>query len=294
MPTTPSPEAGGTGPAPQHVLVTGAAGTMGTLVAPRLAAPGRLLTLTDLRVPDPVPAPPAGARGEVRWAPLSVTDPAALEAALEGVDAVVHLGGISREAPWEEVLSVNVDGTRNLLEAAVRRGVRRVVLASSNHAVGYRTRDEVVDGYLPADVPVRPDSYYGWSKAAIEALGQLYSDRHGLQVVALRIGSCFPDPVPLGVRGLSTWMSGDDAVRLLEAAVTDRTPGYSVAWGVSRNTRRWFSLAEGEALGYHPRDDAEGHADRVLAPGEEPDVRSPDLFRVGGAAFLDNPLGRRN
>ncbi|MCI2239828.1 NAD(P)-dependent oxidoreductase [Kineococcus sp. TRM81007] len=279
--------------APQHVLVTGAAGTVGTLVAPRLAAPGRVLTLTDLHVPDPPPAAPAGA-GEVRWATLSVTDPDALEAALEGVDAVVHLGGISREAPWQEVLSVNVDGTRNLLEAAVRRGVRRVVLASSNHAVGYRSRDEAVDGYLPADAPVRPDSYYGWSKAAIEALGRLYSDHHGLQVCALRIGSCFPDPGRLGVRGLSTWLSPDDCVRLLEASVTDTTAGYTVVWGVSRNTRGWFSLAEGEAIGYHPRDDSEEHAGLVLTAGEEPDVRSTDLFHVGGASFLDNALGRRN
>ncbi|WP_432537686.1 NAD-dependent epimerase/dehydratase family protein [Kineococcus arenarius] len=285
-------------PAPgSHVLVTGAAGNMGSLIGPRLAAPGRTLTLTDLRLPDPLPQPPQhldpGA-GPVRWAQLSVTEPDALDAALEGVDAVVHLGGISREAPWEEVLSVNVDGTRNLLEAAVRRGVRRVVLASSNHAVGYRTRDETVDGHLPADVPVRPDSYYGWSKAAIEALGRLYSDRHGLQVCVLRIGTCFADPSTLGVRGLSTWMSPDDGTRLLEAAVTDTTPGYTVVWGISRNTRRWFSLAEGEAIGYDPRDDAEEHAAQVLTDGREPDVRSPDLFHVGGASFLSNPLGRRN
>ncbi|WP_432486560.1 NAD-dependent epimerase/dehydratase family protein [Kineococcus sp. SYSU DK018] len=281
----------------RHVLVTGAAGNMGSLIGPRLAAPGRTLTLTDVHVPDPPPTVPAGVAadaGPVRWARLSVTEPDALEAALEGVDAVVHLGGISREAPWEEVLAVNVDGTRNLLEAAVHRGVRRVVLASSNHAVGYRTRDETVGGYLPADVPVRPDSYYGWSKAAVEALGRLYSDRYGLQVCVLRIGTCFPDPATLGLRGLSTWMSPDDGTRLLEAAVTDTTPGYAVVWGISRNTRRWFSLAEGEAIGYDPRDDAEDHAAQVLGEGAEPDVRSPDLFRVGGAPFLENPLGQRN
>ena len=190
----------------ERVLITGAAGVVGTLMRPRLRKAGRTLRLLDLA---PVkPDETAGDTEEIIEG--SVTDPDAMEAACDGVDAVIHLGGLSREASWEDTLAVNVDGTRTLLEAAQQAGVGRVVLASSNHAAGFRRVADAGEDGLPADSSPRPDTYYGVSKAAIEALGSLYHSRFGMDVIAVRIGSCFETPLPLGLRGLTTWLSPDD------------------------------------------------------------------------------------
>lgn len=237
---------------PERILITGAAGGVGTLLRPRLAAPDRVLRLLD------VAEVPPGDGVEVLRA--SITDLAAMEAACEGVSAVIHLGGHSLERPWPDVLDVNINGTYSVLEAARRQGVPRVVLASSNHAVGFHPRagGEAGDYLFP-----RPDTFYGVSKVALEALGSLYADRYGLDVVCVRIGSCFERP--RDARMLATWLSPDDAARLFEACLATPSPGFRVVWGVSDNTRRWFSLTEARALGYEPRDDAETHAADLVA-----------------------------
>jgi nucleoside-diphosphate-sugar epimerase len=260
-----------------RVLITGAAGLIGRTLRTRLARPGRTLRLLDI-------APQHAGPEEIVTA--DVTDPSALTRACTGVDAVVHLAGIANEAPWADILRVNIDGTRAVLEAAQAAGIRRVVLASSNHATGFTERGT---DSLPADVEIRPDTYYGISKAAMEALGKLYADRYGMDVIALRIGSCF-EQVP-NIRALATWLSPDDCGRLVEAALTTPAPGYRVIWGISRNMRRWWSLAAGEDIGYHPVDDAEAHAGSLLAGQPDPDwAEDPDLCRVGGA-FCRTPLG---
>jgi uronate dehydrogenase len=210
----------------------------------------------------------------------SLDEPEAVMAACEGVDAIVHLGGQSKEAPAEEVLRVNAFGTYNVLEAARRHGITRVMLASSTHAAGFHARDDVryPEG-MPAALPPRPDTLYGWSKASIEALAHLYADRFGLDVICVRIGL----PVPPQTRGLATWLSPDDGARLVEACLSAESPGFRIIWGVSRNTRRWWSLAEGEAIGYFPKDDAEVFAaDRVAEFGEPDFGGDPELNRVGG------------
>jgi uronate dehydrogenase len=212
----------------------------------------------------------------------SLDEPEAVMAACEGVDAIVHLGGQSKEAPAEEVLRVNAFGTYNVLEAARRHGITRVMLASSTHAAGFHARDDVryPEG-MPAALPPRPDTLYGWSKASIEALAHLYADRFGLDVICVRIGLWFP--VPPQTRGLATWLSPDDGARLVEACLSAESPGFRIIWGVSRNTRRWWSLAEGEAIGYFPKDDAEVFAaDRVAEFGEPDFGGDPELNRVGG------------
>jgi uronate dehydrogenase len=275
----------------QRILITGAAGMVGTSLRPRLARPGRMLRLLDIREPAPLDLP-AGATEEIVAA--SVTDLDAMTAACAGVDAVVHLGGQSREAGVEELLQLNVYGTYCVLEAARRAGVTRVVLASSSHAVGFQVRhgspDGSADGDLPADVPVRPDTLYGWSKVAVEAAGRLYADRFGLDVICLRIGLWFPTPP--GLRGLAMWLSGDDGARLVEACLAAESPGFRLVWGISRNTRRWWSLAEGEELGYFPKDDAEVYAEQIVAEHGEPDwTGDPVLYRVGGQ-WCDVPLGQ--
>lgn len=267
----------------QRLLITGADGTIGRFLTARMARDDRVLRLLDLDFGEDVVE---GPRTELVRG--SAEDLALLTAACRDVDAVVHLGGIPSEAPWDDVLSTNVHGTYCVLEGAHRSGVPRVVLASSNHAAGMHSRQEAPEGGLPADVPPRPDTYYGWSKAALESLGRLYVDRCGLGVVALRIGHCTEEPT--GVRALSNWLSPDDAARLVEAAVTAPAPGYRQVWGISRNTRRWLSLAEGEEIGFSPVDDAEEFAERILAREDPPPAGDPELELVGGD-FHDTPLG---
>jgi uronate dehydrogenase len=274
---------------PERVLVTGAAGVVGTLMRPRLRRPGRVLRLLDLAPMET--DPDAGDAGDAEELLVgSVTDPEAMARACEGVDAVIHLGGLSREAPWEDTLAVNVDGTHTLLEAARNAGVRRVVLASSNHAVGFRPVSEAGPDGLPADSSPRPDTYYGVSKAAIEALGSLYHSRFGMDVIAVRIGSCFETPLPLGPRGLTTWLSPDDGARLFEACLSAPDPGFRIVWGISDNTRRVCSLAEAEALGYRSEDNAERFADQFA---DQPAPAGADAEFIGGG-FTTAPLGEAN
>jgi hypothetical protein len=258
---------------PSTILVTGAAGRIGSMLRTRLARPGRVLRLLDIA---PL-ASPAGADEEEVTA--SVTDLAALTAACAGVDTVIHLGGIPTEDAWAPILDVNINGTYTVFEAARRAGARRVICASSNHAVGFTPREAfpVADDARP-----EPDTYYGVSKAAAEALAALYAHRYGLETICVRILSCFEQPQ--NVRMLSTWLSPDDAGRLFEACLTAPAPGFRVVYGVSANTRGgWVSLDGARALGYQPQDDAEAYAAGLLAAGE-PDPADP-LFRYLGGEF---------
>jgi hypothetical protein len=198
-----------------------------------------------------------------------------MTAASRGADAVVHLAGTAGEAPFETTMRANVEGTYVTLEAARRCGVPRVILASSVHAVGYHPSEATP---APDLLFPRPDTFYGVSKVATEALGSLYHDRYGLDVIALRIVSCAERPP--GVRGLSTWLSPDDAGRLFEAALTCPSPGFRVVWGVSANTRGWFSLEEARAIGYQPRDDAESFAEEIMAAAGS--AEDPSLEHLGG------------
>jgi uronate dehydrogenase len=263
-----------------RILITGAAGGVGTLLRPRLRREGRVLRLLDI-----APLPAAGPGEAVELVGGSITDPAVMTRACRDVDAVIHLGGLARENTWERTLDVNINGTQVVLEAARLAGVPRVVLASSNHAVGFRELTEVGETGLPADSSPRPDTFYGVSKAAIEALGSLYHSRFGMDAICLRIGSCFERPT--SARTLATWLSPDDAGRLFEACLTCPSPGYRLIWGVSDNTRRICSLAEAEAIGYRSFDDAEKFAADFAA---EP-APSGDAARYVGGPFCTVPLG---
>lgn len=267
----------------ERILITGAGGLVGTFLRPRLRKPGRVLRLLDVA---PIPTAEAGEAVELMSG--SITDPDVLIRACADVDAVIHLGGISRESSWDQIVEVNVHGTHALLEASREAGVARMLLASSNHVVGFWPAPEPGQGELPADIPPRPDTFYGVSKAAMEALGRLYQERFGIDVIVLRIGSCFESPVSLGRRALATWLSPDDAGRLFDACLCAPSPGYRVVWGVSDNTRRYFSLSEAEELGYESNDDAEQYADQLAdlppAPGDE----------LVGGGFCLTELGRPN
>jgi uronate dehydrogenase len=256
------------------VLLTGSSGAIGTTLTPGLTALGHRVVGLDL---------------PGRGADLAVdcTDPVAVDRAMAEVrpDAVIHLAGIPTESSLPDALSSHVVSTGALLEAMRRHGVPRIAYASSNHAVGRTPRTAL----LGADVHARPDTYYGVGKVAAEALLHLYADRHGIDAVSTRIGSFLDRPTTR--RQLSTWLSPGDTVRMYAAALTAPSPGFAVIYGVSANTRGWWDLAPGRALGYEPQDDAEQYAAEVEATPETESDRLESAV-VGGpyaTGELDRP-----
>ncbi|QYX80972.1 NAD-dependent epimerase/dehydratase family protein [Streptomyces akebiae] len=265
-------------PAPRTVLLTGAAGGLGTLMRDLLPAHGYELRLLDLM---PVEGAPDAITADL-------ADKEAVREAVRGVDAIIHLAGISLEASFEKILKANIEGTYNLYEAARAEGVPRVVFASSNHAVGFTPRPGDGDPLIPVDTPHRPDTFYGLSKSFGEDLAQLYWDKHGLETVSVRIGSCFPEPT--SVRMLSLWMSPADGARLFHAALTAEHVGHTVVYGSSANTRLWWDLSTARALGYEPRDDSEPYAEKLIAEQGELDPQNEAHANLGGHFVNDPPI----
>ncbi|WP_034388887.1 NAD(P)-dependent oxidoreductase [Deinococcus sp. YIM 77859] len=234
----------------QRLLITGAAGEVGSALREGLRGRFPVIRLTDHR-----DLGEAQEGEEIVRADL--TEMAEVRAAMEGVDAVIHLGGIANEHTYEQIRRVNMDGTYHVLEAARQAGVRRVAFASSIHTVGFYPRSEKVS----PDMPVRPDTSYGVSKVFGEALGRMYWERYGLAFVGVRI--CSFQPRPKDARHLSTWLSPRDAVQLFEKAVTAPGVGFLIVAGISGNTRRWMTEDGWEVLGYVPQDNAEAYAAEV-------------------------------
>lgn len=258
-----------------RVLITGAAGHIGSILTERLSA------RHDIRGLDIVGGPNDYA-GE--FVVGDCADPEVADAAVAGVDAVVHLAGIPTEAALLAILQGHVIGTAALLDAMVQRGVRRMVYASSNHAVGMTPRP--AGGPVGVDTPPRPDTFYGVGKVAAEALLSLYADRHGISSVALRIGSFLERPEVR--RNLATWLSYNDCTALVEAALAAEFDGVRTIYGISANRDAWWDLEPGRAIGFHPRDDA-------AAFEAELPVRSEDeveAARVGGP-YADPDFVRR-
>ncbi|MEV6618191.1 NAD(P)-dependent oxidoreductase [Streptomyces sp. NPDC051051] len=265
-------------PAPRTVLLTGAAGGLGTLMRELLPAYGYELRLLDLR---PI-------EGEPEALVADLADRDAVREAVRGVDAIIHLAGISLEAPFDRILDANIVGTYHLYEAAREEGVRRVVFASSNHAVGFTPRPRGDDPLIPVETSHRPDTFYGLSKAFGEDLAQFYWDKHGLETVSVRIGSCFP--APTSVRMLSVWMSPADGARLFHAALTAGDVGHTVVHGSSANTRLWWDLTSARALGYEPQDDSEPWAEKLIAEQGELDPGNIAHAHLGGHFVNDPPI----
>ncbi|MFE4830015.1 NAD-dependent epimerase/dehydratase family protein [Streptomyces sp. NPDC056672] len=264
-------------PAPRTVLLTGAAGGLGTLMRGLLPAYGYELRLFDVNPVDGAP--------DAVTADLADTD--ALREAVRDVDAIIHLAGISLESSFDKILRANVEGTYNLYEAARAEGVRRTVFASSNHAVGFTPRPQGDDPLIPVDTPRRPDTFYGLSKCFGEDLAQLYWDLHGLETVSVRIGSCFLEPST--VRMLSVWLSPGDCARLFHAALTAEEVGHTVVYGSSANTRLWWDLTSARALGYEPQDDSEQFAEKLIEAQGPLDPANRDHAYLGGGFVTDAP-----
>ncbi len=258
------------------MLLTGAAGVVGSALREHLAGHYDLI-LSDVREVQEL-------RPNELFRRADLTNPAQVQAAMQGAQAVIHLGGIPDEHRYDLIRAVNIDGTQHVLEAARALGVRRVAFASSIHAVGYYPRAQQIG----PDVPVRPDTFYGVSKVAGEALGRLYFEKHGLEFVAVRI--CSFQPRPQDARHLSTWLSPRDAAQLFRRALDAHGVGYLTVAGISGNTRRWMTDEGWDLLGYQPQDDAEAYAAEVQHLRGDPASRSE---RFQGGVFSEvGYLGR--
>ena len=234
--------------AEKPVLLTGASGNLGRQIARVLGAAGHSLVLTDI-VPFPDALPP-----KVSFTRADLNDGVMLLRLAEGCGTILHFGGVSTDKPFEEVYGPNLRGLYHVYEAARREGAR-VVFASSNHSIGFHERSEKLDD----DCTHLPDSYYGLSKAYGELMGRLYWEKHGVESVFVRIGSCFPEPID--ARMLATWLSYADLCRLMQrCVVAPTTDGHCVIWGASNNSRSfWGSDARG-LLGWTPLDSADTYA----------------------------------
>jgi len=260
----------------ERLLLTGAAGGLGRVLRPRLKRLCRVLRASDIAAMDA-----AGTGEEVVVAPLQ--DVAAVDALVAGVDAIVHLGGVSVEGPFEAILQANIVGLWNLYEAARRHGTKRIVFASSNHVTGFYRQDEVVS---PLD-PMRPDGHYGLSKAFGENLSRFYYDRYGLETVCLRIGSSFPEPKDR--RMLATWLSYDDLERLVIASLSAPVVGHSVVYGMSDNRTTWWDNTSARHLGFRAEDSSESFRTALEAKQPSLDSQDPTVRFQGGAFVAKGP-----
>jgi uronate dehydrogenase len=260
-----------------RLLLTGAAGNLGRQLRPRLKRYCDHLRLSDR---DELSS---AAEGE-ELVQADLADRAAVHRLLDGVDAVVHMGGISTEQAWSAIQDANITGLVHLYEAARAHGVKRVVFASSNHVTGFYRQDQVI---RPTD-PIRPDGLYGLSKAFGEGLAQLYWDRFGIETVSLRIGSSFP--APRDRRMLATWLSYDDAERLVMAALSAPVVGHTIVYGVSDNPSGWWDNTGARHLGFRPQDSSEGFRAEIEQRQGAVDSSDPAARYQGGAFVRTGPF----
>jgi uronate dehydrogenase len=224
-----------------RLLLTGAAGNLGAQLRGALGAWADVVRVSDI-------APLSASASHEEAVSVDLADRAAVDALLEGVDAVVHLGGISIDAPFDDLLEANIRGLYNLYAAAVKHGVKRVVYASSNHVVGFHPVTSVVD----VDAPVRPDSLYGVTKCFGEALSRYYFDRFGIETVCLRIGSSFE--APKNRRMMVTFLSFRDFIELVRCSLFTNRVGHAIVYGVSDNPTKWVDNTKASFLGFRPQD----------------------------------------
>ena len=261
----------------KKLVLTGAAGRLGSYLREPLTALCDELVSSDL----------ADDLGKLypgeRYLKADLANYDEIYALLEGADMVVHFGAISDEAPFDQILGPNIIGAYNIWEAAYQHGLRRVVYASSIHAVGMHKRQD----FIGTDVPHRPDTYYGLAKCFAEDLASMYWDKRGLESVCMRILSCAQVN---NTRALGTWLSYDDLIQMVTRAIDTPTTRYSLVYGISNNDRAPVDNASASYLGYKPKDNAEEFASEVLAEAEPANINDAAHMYHGGP-FAAIPLG---
>jgi len=260
------------------LLLTGAAGGLGTALRERLKSNCEVLRLSGR---GNLGSPRAGE--EIVVADLANAEE--VSQAVKGCEAIVHMGGMSTEGPFEPILQGNIVGVYNLYEAARQHGVKRVIFASSNHVTGFYRQTEVIT----PEHPVRPDGLYGVSKAFGESLSRMYFDRYGIETACLRIGSSFAKPTDR--RMLASWLSFDDLHRLITCCLSTPVLGHTIVYGVSNNSANWWDNSSVRHLGFVPKDSADDYRELVYASTPEPDLRDPAVqFQGGGTLKAGIPM----
>lgn len=260
-----------------RLVLTGAAGRLGSYLREPLTALCQELVSTDI-VDDLGALYP-----KERYIKADLGDLEAMSAVIDGADMVVHFGAIGDEAPWEAILHSNIIGAYTVWEAAHRHGVKRIVYASSIHAVGMYPKTEAIG----TDAPHRPDTYYGLAKCFAEDLARLYWDKRGIEAVCLRILSC----ANVGnARAVGSWLSYDDLIQLVTRGIDTPVTGFTVIYGVSDNDRAPVDNSAARFLGYRPKDNAEEFAEKVFAEAPPADPLDPGQMCHGGP-FASVELG---
>jgi len=252
----------------KKIVLTGAAGRLGSYLREPLLALCDNLVSSDLvdDVGDVYPSE--------TYVKADLRELSQMEALLEGADMVVHFGAIGDEAPFPAILQANILGAYNVWEAARQNGLRRVVYASSIHAVGMHSRTE----FIGTDVAHKPDTFYGLAKCFAEDLGSLYWDKFQMESVCMRILSCAQ---VTNARALGSWLSYDDLIQLVERSIDTPTTKFSVVYGVSDNDRCPVDNSGAHFLGYRPKDNAEQFAEEILANEEPQDLNDPTFLYHG-------------
>ncbi len=261
----------------KKIVLTGAAGRLGSYLREPLTKMADHLVSSDIK-PDIGKLYP----GET-YMSADLTKLDDMIALLKGADMVVHFGAIGDEAPFDQILSSNIIGAYNVWEAASQNKLRRVVYASSIHAVGMYPKNQ----FIGTDVPHRPDSFYGLAKCFAEDLGSLYWDKRQLESVCLRILSC----ANMGnARAVGSWLSYNDMVHLVQRAIDTPIAGFSIIYGVSNNDRAPVDNAKAQFLGFRPKDNAEQFAQKVFATAPVADPTDKGQMCHGGP-FASVELG---
>ncbi|MFZ7089850.1 NAD-dependent epimerase/dehydratase family protein [Primorskyibacter sp. 2E233] len=258
----------------KRLLITGAAGGLGTVMREKLAHLADTLRLSDM-------TEMGEAKPNEEIVICDLGDAAAVEELVKDCDGIVHFGGKSTEGPWSVINNANIQGVMNLYEAARKNGMPRIVFASSNHAIGFYKQDQVIDN----TVYPRPDGLYGVSKVFGEAVANAYHDKFGQETAIVRIGSSFPEP--RNHRMLSTWMSYDDFAGMITRIFDVPKLGCPIIYGASDNTASFWDNSNIAWLGWKPQDNAESFRAKVDASTAKPSPDAPDVVFQGGMFCAD-------
>lgn len=258
----------------KRLLITGAAGNLGGVCRDRLGHMADILRVSDI-------ADLGEARANEELVQCALDDKAAVEALVKDCDGIVHMGGQPFEGTWEKVKAANIEGIFNLYEAARKAGCRRIIFASSNHAIGFYAQTQKID----STVPTRPDGLYGVSKVFGEAMASMYHDKFGIETASIRIGSCFPEP--RNHRMLATWLSYDDFIRLIERIFDIPRLGCPIIYGASDNSMSWWDNGQVSYLGWQPRDSADIYKEKLDKEQGRPAQDADDQIYQGGFFATD-------